>query len=77
MDKQRNSKKMYSLHLKMIVLLLRVLCSKMIVRDQMFIDFIIVENFARRFDVPNNFFINKINKRLISNNHFGTKTLGV
>ena len=49
----------------------------MVVRGQMFIDFVEVENFARQFGVPNKFSINKINKHLISNNHFEEKTLEV
>lgn len=42
----------------------------------MFIDFVEVENFARQFGVPNKFSINKINKHLISNNHFKEKNSG-
>ena len=36
------------------------LCPKVIVRAQMFIDFVDVENFPRQFGVPNNFYINEI-----------------
>ena len=37
----------YSLRLKMIVLPPGVFCPKLIVRDQMFINFVDVENFAK------------------------------
>ena len=47
----------YTLHPKMIVLHPGVLCPKIVIRDQMFIDF---------FDV-----IKKINKHLISDYNFG------
>lgn len=58
-----------------IVLSRKVLCFKTIVLDQMFIDYVDVEDFAKQTSVPNNFCINKINKHLVSNNHFGDKNL--
>ena len=36
----------------------------------MFIDFVDLEFFARQYDVPKRFYINKINIHLISDNHF-------
>lgn len=47
--------------------------SQMIVRAQMFIDFVDLEIFAKQSGVPNNFYINIIYKNLIPANHFGTK----
>ena len=59
----------------MIVLPPGVFCPKMIVRVQMFIDFVDVEKFPKQLGVPNNFHIKKIYKHSISVNHFGTKIL--
>ena len=37
----------------------------------MSIDFVDVENFAHQYGVPKKFYINKINKHLNLDNHFG------
>lgn len=72
-----SARNIYSLCPKMIVLHPGLGCFKMIVGDQMFIDFVVVENFAWQFGVSNNFYTNKINKHLILDNQFETKNSGV
>jgi hypothetical protein len=61
----------------MIVLLSRVFYPKMIIRVQMFVDFVDVEIIWHTKLFGKIFYINKVNKHLNSNNHFELTPVGL